>query len=438
MRVFEPARIGRVELSNRILRSATFEGRCDAEGRPGLAYLGFYRKLSAQGLGALITGFAYVSRDGRAMQPGQAGMDSDDKVEAYRQVTRATHENGCRIFLQLAHAGRQTVPAATGGRIYAPSSLKSPYFNQRPCRLTEPEVERIIESFAAAARRAGEAGFDGVQIHGAHGYLVHQFLHPACNDRNDIYGIDPASGVGTVFLHRIIERIRSLCGADYPLLIKVSAGDSSRRPMTQAQFIHLVRFLDQNHLDAIEVSYGTMDQALNIFRGETVPLEAILDFNPRYRTKKALRRLFWRTCLAPWLKRSFIPFTPMYNLAAAQLAKQHTAIPIISVGGFRRGSHIRGAIEEQGIDFVSLCRPILCEPDFVKKLRRDEDYQSRCANCNRCAIMCDSGYPTHCYENRRKNHRHHPIQHGGERRHFAPHQSAPRSSPGLLRDLDGH
>ena len=140
-----------------------------------------------------------------------------------------------------------------------------------------------------------------------------------------IYGIDPASGIGTVFLHRIIERIRSICGADYPLLIKVSAGDSSRRPMTQAQFIHLVRFLDRNRLDAIEVSYGTMDHALNIFRGETVPLEAILDFNPRYRAKSALRRLFWRTCLLPWLKRSFIPFTPMYNLAAARLAKQHTA-----------------------------------------------------------------------------------------------------------------
>ena len=438
MRVFEPAWIGRVELSNRIVRSATFEGRCDAEGRAGSAYLAFYRNLSAQGLGALITGFAYVSPDGRAMQPGQAGMDSDDKAAAYREVTRATHENGGRIFLQLAHAGRQTVPAATGGRIYAPSAIRSPYFQHRPCQLTEPEVERIIDNFAAAARRAGEAGFDGVQIHAAHGYLVHQFLHPACNERNDLYGIDPASGIGTLFLQRIIERIRSVCGTDYPLLIKVSSGDSSQRPMTQPQFIHLVRFLDRTRLDAIEVSYGTMDQALNIFRGETVPLEAILDFNPRYRTKSVLLRLFWRTCLLPWLQRNFIPFTPMYNLAAAQLAKQHTRIPIIAVGGFRRGAHIRGAIEEQGMDFVSLCRPILCEPDFVKKLRRDEDYQSRCANCNRCAIMCDSGYPTHCYENRRKNHRDHPIQHRGERRHYPAQQPAPGSSPGLLRDVDGH
>jgi len=372
---------------------------CDAEGRPSPAYLGYYRKLSAQELGGLITGFAYVSRDGRAMQPGQAGMDSDDKVGLFRQVTRAVHENGCRIFLQLAHAGRQTVPAATGGRIYAPSAIRSPYFNQRPCRLTEPEVERIIDGFAAAARRARDAGFDGVQLHAAHGYLVHQFLHPACNDRKDIYGIDPALGIGTVFLQRILERIRASCGADYPLLIKVSSGDSSRRPMTETQFIQLVRFLELNRLDAIEVSFGTMDHALNIFRGQTVPLEAILNFNPRNRTKSGLRRLFWRMCVLPWLKRSFLPFTPMYNLAAAQLAKQHTSIPILSVGGFRCGAHIRSAIEELGIDFVSLCRPILCEPDFVKKLRQDADYESRCANCNRCAIMCDSGSPTHCYEN---------------------------------------
>jgi 2,4-dienoyl-CoA reductase-like NADH-dependent reductase (Old Yellow Enzyme family) len=419
VRVFEPAWIGDVELSNRIIRSATFEGMCDADGRPGPAYRRLYAGLAAQDLGALITGFAYVSPDGRAMQPGQAGMDSDDKVAAFRPATEAVHEQGSRIFLQLAHAGRQTAPSATGGSIYAPSPIKSPYFNHRPRQLTEPQIGSIINCFAAAARRAREAGFDGAQLHAAHGYLVHQFLHPAMNARKDIYGIDPALGIGTEFVERIITSIRSTCGKDFPLLIKVSSGDSYRRPMTKAQFVHLVRVLDSHRVDAIEVSFGTMDHALSIFRGETVPLQAILDFNPRYRTRNAWKRLLWRSWVLPWLKRSFIPFTPMYNLAAARLVKRHTSVPIISVGGFRSGAHLRTAIEEQGINFVSLCRPILCEPDFVRKLRQDEHYESRCANCNRCAIMCDSGFPTHCYENRRKNHLDHSIQHRGERRSYA-------------------
>jgi 2,4-dienoyl-CoA reductase-like NADH-dependent reductase (Old Yellow Enzyme family) len=397
MRVFEPAMIGTVELKNRILRSATFEGMCDRDGNPGAAYAGLYARLSAQGLGALITGFAYFSQDGKAMQPGQAGIDADGKVAAFSRVTQVVHENGCRIFLQVAHAGRQTVPTATGGRIYAPSSKKSPYFNHRPCRLVEAQIERIIHGFAEAARRARAAGFDGVQLHAAHGYLIHQFLNPSVNDRTDAYGIDPYRGIGTAFLDQVIDRIRSSCGPNYPLLIKVSAGDNDRRCMREQEFIHLMQFLDSKNLAAVEISFGTMDHALNIFRGQTIPLKTILDYNARYGTRSAWKRWVWKTFLLPLLKRSLMPFTPMYNLGPARLAKRLATMPIICVGGFRSGSHIHSAIEEQGIDFVSLCRPILCEPDFVLKVRQDERYESRCRNCNRCAIMCDSGFPTRCY-----------------------------------------
>ncbi len=408
MRVFEPAAIGPAVLNNRLLRSATFEGLCEPAGNPTPDYEALYAMLSAQGLGALITGFAFVSRDGRAMQPGQAGIESDDRIPAFNRVARAVHANGCRIFLQLAHAGRQTVPAATGGRIYAPTARKSPYFNHRPCRLEETHIERIIEDFAQGARRAREAGFDGVQLHAAHGYLIHQFLHPAINDRTDAYGLDRQRGIGTAFLDRIIARTRSVCGPDFPLLVKVSAGDNYRRPMKEREFVELIRFLDSRQVDAIEVSYGTMDHALNIFRGETIPLQAVLDYNPRHRTRNRFKRFLWKKLVLPLLRRQFIPFAPMYNLGAARLARQHTTRPVISVGGFRTGAHIRTAIEEQGIDFVSLCRPILCEPDFALKLRQNENYESHCRNCNRCAVMCDSGLPTRCYA--RANAGHSPGQ----------------------------
>ena len=401
MQAFEPARIGSVTLRNRVLRSATFEGACDPEGRPTAAYLNLYRELAGQGVGALITGFAYTSTDGRAMQPGQAGLESDAKAAAFGPVTEAVHQQGCPIFVQLAHAGRQTSPTATGGTVYGPSARKSSYFNSRPCSLTTAHIERLAREFAAAARRAREAGFDGVQLHAAHGYLIHQFLSPAVNDRNDIYGLDPQRGLGTAFLEEVIARVRSTCGTDYPLLIKISAGDNYGHRPQEREFIELVRFLHGQRLEAIEISFGTMDHALNIFRGESIPVQAILRFNPRYRAQNPCVRLLWKAVVLPLMRRQFAPFAPMYNLPYARLAKRHTNIPIISVGGFRSGRRIRAAIEEQGIDFVSLCRPLLCEPDFVLKAQRDENYQSRCHNCNVCAIMCDSGLATRCY--RRSN-----------------------------------
>lgn len=397
MHVFDSATIGGVSVGNRILRSATFEGLCNQNGVPGADYTDFYTHLSKQGLGGIITGFAYVSRDGRAMQPGQAGIESDDKVVCFSKMTGAVHENAGKIFLQIAHAGRQTSPDATGCGVHAPSDLKSPYFNYRPRRLTEREIEVVIKCFAEAARRAQAANFDGVQLHAAHGYLIHQFLHPAINDRTDTYGVDPVSGLGIAFLDRVITAVRTACGADFPLLIKISAGDNLHPALGEREFIELIRFLDARALDAIEISFGTMDYAFNIFRGDTIPMKAVLDFNPRFGTKNKLKRALWKAFVFPLLKRQITPFTPMYNLPYARLAKRHTTIPIISVGGFRSGSQIHDAIEKDGIDFVSLCRPILCEPDFVLKIRQDPLYQSRCSNCNRCAVMCDSEFSTRCY-----------------------------------------
>ena len=400
MQIFEPARIGPVELPNRLLRSATFEGMCDDAGCPTKRYLGHYRSLSTKGLGALITGFTYTELGGRSMQPGQAGMDKDSNIAPFAEVVRGVHGNGGRIFLQLAHAGRQTTPAAAGGEVVAPSAKKSWYFGHRPHRLGPEQVHGISQRFAKAAWRAREAGFDGVQLHAAHGYLIHQFIHPGVNDRVDNYAVDNRSGIGTAFLKEVILEIRNLCTTDFPILIKISAGDDCQPTFRPDQYVALIRFLDSMRVAAVEVSCGTMDEALNIFRGESVPVDAVLDFNPRFASHNPVWRFISKKLLLPAVSRRFIPFAPMYNLPAACLAKQHTRVPVISVGGFRSGQHIRTAIEACSIDFVSLCRPIISEPDFALRLREDPNYESRCMNCNRCAIMCDSGKPTHCYGRR--------------------------------------
>lgn len=396
-RLFEPVKIGNLTLRNRIVRSATFEGMCDEQGFPIEEYHRLYGGLAKNRIGAIITGFAYISTCGKAMHPGQAGIDDDAKILVYKRITDSVHEYDCRIFMQIAHSGRQTVAEAVGGTVKGASGKRSAYFSGAPKRLTTKETISLTQCFADAALRAKKAGFDGVQLHAAHGYLIHEFILSSVNDRNDEFRIDRKSGIGTHFLKVVIDEIRARCGRDYPLLVKVSAGDDYLNGFSQDNFVQLIRFLDEMKVDAIEISYGTMDHALSIFRGESVPLDLILKYNPRYKTHGVLGRFFRKRILYPFVRPRLKMFTPTYNLPDAKMAKRHTQIPIICVGGFRKKQEMIDAVEKNETDLVSLCRPFICEPDLINRLTDSDCYASKCLNCNMCAVMCDSGRPTKCY-----------------------------------------
>lgn len=367
-----------------IIRSATFEGMADQEGYPTKTYKKLYERLAKNEVKTLITGFMYISNKGRAMQIGQAGMDEIRKVQAYKEITDSVHQYGSKIIAQLAHTGRQTWN--TGYEVIGVSSKKSGYFNTQPHTLTIDEINEIIGEFSNAALYAKLAGFDGVQLHAAHGYLIHQFLLPSINNRKDEYG------EGTLFLERIIQRIREKCN-DFPVWVKVSWGVDIEK-YTENQFIDLIRFLDRAKVDAIEVSYGTMDVALNIFRGK-IPIKEVLNYNPIYRNKSTLGIILSLPLEVFKIKK----YTPMYNLKYAKLAKRYTNIPIIAVGGFRKGEEINRC----GMDFISLCRPFICEEDFLLKLKENPYYISQCTNCNRCAIMCDTKSSLRCYGKKGKD-----------------------------------
>jgi 2,4-dienoyl-CoA reductase-like NADH-dependent reductase (Old Yellow Enzyme family) len=359
-----------------IIRSATFEGMADARGFPGPRYRRYYGMLSRH-VKKMVSGFLYVSEAGRAMQPGQAGMDSAEKAAAFLPVTRAVHANGAQIIAQIAHVGRQTNRADAKGV----SAKKSPYFGVTPQTLTTAEIDGTIEDFARAAGFAQEAGFDGVQLHCAHGYLIHQFMLRSLNDRADAYGDRH------LFLERVIRAVRQRCGAHFPLWVKISA-DVDIEPFCRDDFLALIARLDACQVDAIEVSRGTMDVALNIFRGK-VPLRAILRFNPLIAPKS----LLWKMVHLPLERAKIKGFRPAYNLAHAQCAQAHTTIPVYAVGGFRGGAEILGA----GLKHISLCRPFICEPNFLEKLTADPFYTSKCVNCNICAVMSDSVRTLRCY-----------------------------------------
>lgn len=400
MEIFEEAFIGNIKLQNRIIRSAVFEGMADQDGFPNKNYKDFYKKLARSNIGAIITGFSYISNEGKAMHPGQAGIDSEDKVENYREITTAVHNNGGKIIMQIAHTGRQTKSKITGSDVVAPSNQKSFYFNEKPKVLSVTEIEKIEDDFADSAFFAKEAGFDGIQIHCAHGYLIHQFITPAINKRKDKYGVNRESKIGTLFLNNIIDKIKDKCGHDFPLLVKISGSDDFVNKFSEGQFVELIKFLNSKEIEAIEVSYGTMDYALNIFRGKTIPVETILKHNPIYRVENEFLKKLWKIFIMPILKRKVIPFSKMYNLEYCETAKRYTNIPIICVGGFRNREEMEYAVGERQIDFISMARPFVCEPDFVKKIKENSNYESKCVECNVCAVMVDSEYETRCWKDK--------------------------------------
>lgn len=396
-KLFDPIKIGNLILKNRIVRSATFEGMCDGKGFPTDAYYDLYDRLAQNKLGAIITGFTYVSPFGRAMHSGQAGIDEDAKIPTYKRITDLVHQRDGKIIMQIAHSGRQTVAKAVGGIVKGASGKRSAYFGSNPQALTTNEAVAAAQDFAEAALRAKKAGFDGVQLHAAHGYLIHEFILPSLNTRPDEFGIDREAEIGTQFLKTVIEETRARCGRDFPVLVKVSASDDYRNSFSRGQFVRLIRFLDHMAVDAIEVSYGTMDDALSIFRGESVPIDTILKYSPRYGTGNTFRRFLRKEIVYPFVKSRIRMFTPAYNLPDAKIARKHTRIPIICVGGFRKRQEMVEAVENNDTDLISLCRPFICEPDLVGKLINNNSYTSKCINCNICAVMCDSDRLTRCY-----------------------------------------
>jgi 2,4-dienoyl-CoA reductase-like NADH-dependent reductase (Old Yellow Enzyme family) len=293
--------------------------------------------------------------------------------------------------MQIAHAGRQTLESVTGSRVLAPSAKRSPYFRSRPVPMTGEKIGAVIEEFVAAAARARRAGFDGVQLHAAHGYLIHQFLSPSLNDRLDNWGRDRFA-----FLRETVAGIKSRCGDRFPVYVKLSGADDHRNGMTPALAASYAKQLEPLGVEAVEISYGTMDHALNIFRGG-VPISRVLEHNPLFCHRPAWLKALWKRFAFPLVKRRFIPFAENYNAAACREVRRQTSLPLILVGGIRSLDAAEALLQTGEADAVAMCRPFVCEPDLATRFRLGRATRSRCSNCNACAVMCDSAASLQCY-----------------------------------------
>lgn len=374
--------IGSLKLSSQIVRSATYEGMADNYGLPSSTLVKLYTDLARNSVGAIITGFCFISKQGRAMQPRQCGIADYEHQKSWSVIVSKVKKGipSVKLVMQIAHTGRQTLQSVTGEDVVGISKSKSTYFKQSVHLLNGNEIEQIISDFGDAAARAKRAGFDAVQIHGAHGYLIHQFLSPTINKRKDKWG------KRSLFLTRIIANVRETCGNDFPIWLKLSHADDLG--LTTEMSLETIKQIEHK-IDAVEISYGTMDFAMNIFRGDCL-LEQVLRENPLFKNIPEPFKKLWKLFFAKRFLNKFIPFTENYNVDAARYINSKTDVDIFPVGGIRNKETIKKLLKEFAA--VGLCRALICEPDFVIK----ENANSKCTNCNYCAVSCDSERTLKC------------------------------------------
>ena len=390
--LFTPIRLKNITLPNRFVRSATYEGMADDAGRPDMRLADLYCELAGNNVGTIITGFCFISQQGRAMHPAQAGISYDELIEPWRRIVQRVKETcpGTKLIMQLAHTGRQTLSKVTGQKAVGPATKKCSYFKESVKPLSESQIEAIVEEFAYAAERAQKAGFDGVQIHAAHGYLIHQFLSPDTNIRNDKWTDR------NLFLYEILKSVRQKCGENYPIMLKLSHSDD--KTLTVNHTIETIRTIEE-YIDAVEISYGTMELALNIFRGGC-PVDLILRINPLFNNIPIIFRKMWKYIFLNRYLKKFKPFTENYNLSAAIEISRKVNVPVFPVGGIRTLQSMVDIIRADHLPAVSMCRPFISEPNLVQKILEGSWHKSDCTHCNKCAIYCDADQCLQCYSNK--------------------------------------
>jgi len=344
--LFTPQTIGNLTLPNRLVRSATAERLADHDGHPLPGMADLYRDLAEGGVGLIISGHMYVHPSGKAHSE-MTGVYADGLVENLRQLTDAVHRAGGLVAAQINHAGIKNDPSL-GIMPLTPSVVEDEKISTHAVRaMTAAEIKEMVNAFGQAARRVQQAGFDAVQIHGAHGYLVSQFLSPAVNQRTDEWGGSLENRMR--FLRRVVDSVRQQVGPDFPTLIKFGVKDGLDSGLTFEDGLQVIATMQQMGLDAVELSGG---------------------FGSKHfvNVRKGIRR----------------EEDEAYFLEFAQKARQVTDLPLMLVGGFRSRGVMERVLAAGDVDFISICRPLINDPDFPNKLRHGTKERSDCLSANNC------------------------------------------------------
>jgi 2,4-dienoyl-CoA reductase-like NADH-dependent reductase (Old Yellow Enzyme family) len=362
-KLFEATKLKGIILKNRFVRSSTAEGMATEEGEATPRLIDLMAELAKGGVGLIITGHAYVAKRGRAT-PAQLGIYDDKLIPGLRAMVDAVHIRDGKIVAQLAHSGMLAIPKLINGAPLAPSVIEG--LSEGPLHeMTLGDIQETIEAFGQAALRAHEAGFDGIQIHAAHSYLLSQFLSPAFNQRTDNYGgsIENRSRL----LVEVVQVIRKKVGQDYPLLIKLNCRDFLERGLELEDALKTGAMLKEVGIDALEVSGGTF------ISGDLMPVRTGI------MTEK----------------------DEAYFQSEARAFKKQIDIPIILVGGIRSFPVVERLVNAHMADYISMCRPFIREPGLINRWQSGDLNKATCLSDSKCLRPALAGKGVYCVVEKR-------------------------------------
>jgi 2,4-dienoyl-CoA reductase-like NADH-dependent reductase (Old Yellow Enzyme family) len=345
-RLFESSEINGMKLANRFVRSATWEGMAAPDGSVTPKLIDTMAALARGGVGLIISGHTYIRQEGQA-GPWQLGVYKDDLIPGLRGMAAAVHAAGGRIVMQLAHAGHFAAEKLSGFPPVVVSDDEGLSRTQRK-ELTVQDIQDLAAAFADAATRARTAGFDGVQIHAAHGYLLSQFLSPIFNRRTDVYG---GSIENRTRIHvEVVQAVRKAVGKDFPVLVKMNCRDFAENGLSLEDSLTAGEMMAHAGLDAIELSGGLLTG------GKLSP--------SRPGINSADKEAYFREEMLAFKKR--------------------IAIPLILVGGNRSFEVSEELVESGTADYIAMCRPLIREPDLISRWKSGDRRRAECKSDNLC------------------------------------------------------
>ncbi len=378
-KVFTPGRIANSELRNRTIRSGCFEGMCP-HATPGMALIEHHRKIAAGGIGMTTISYCAVSSDGVAF--GHEMWMREEIISTLKRLTDAVHKEGAAAAIQLGHCGFFANRSATGSRPIGPSR-KLCLFRYSICRaMNEEDIKRVQDDFGQAASMAMRAGFDAIEIHAGHGYLLSQFLSPWTNHRKDQYGGSLENRLR--FPNAVINHVRETVGPSYPLLVKMNCEDGFKGGLNTDEAVEVAKSFEKVGASLLIPSCGfTARTSFHMMRGG-VPIREYIKSEKNPFTKIGIA-LFGRFIVRR------IPFKELFLFDQSKRIKDAVKIPVAYIGGVCSFDDM-DKIMQAGFEFVQIGRATIKDPDVIRKMKSGEITAVDCDHCNRCvAAMAGEG-----------------------------------------------
>ncbi|MDR7361776.1 NADH:flavin oxidoreductase [Nocardioides marmoribigeumensis] len=376
--VFEPAPFGPLTLRNRLLKAATFEGRTpDALVTDELVE--FHRRIAAGGIAMTTMAYVAVAPEGRTHRE-QVHL-REEALPGLVRLTDAVHAEGAHVAAQVGHAGPVANGRSNGRHAIAPTAMPNPMSMQMVRRASSADLDRVLRDYVQGARLAVRAGFDALELHLGHGYLLSSFLSPLSNRRRDAYG--GSLGNRAAYPRRVVRAVKEEVGDEVAVYAKLGMTDGVRGGLQVEEALDVASWLEADGcLDAMELSAGSsLLNPMYLFHGP-VPLQEFAAAMPK--------PLSWG--MARWGGRFLkeYPYKPAFLLDTAIRFRERLELPLVALGGLDTADAMTRA-REAGFEFVALGRSLVRDPDLPRRFESGEARRSTCIHCNRCMPSIYSG-----------------------------------------------